>query len=37
LDKLLNEREDTIIINDKTDNQGNPAGTIVIVTFNKML
>jgi len=36
LDKLLNEREDTIRIIDKKNETGVPAGTKVIVTFKEM-
>ena len=35
LDKLLNEREDTIRIIDKTNETGIPTGTIVIITFKE--
>ena len=35
LDKLLNEREDSIFIIDKGDEYGNPGGTKVIITFKE--
>lgn len=35
LDKLLNEREDTVSIIDKVDNNGRPQGTKVILTFKE--
>jgi sensor histidine kinase YesM len=35
LDKLLNNREDTIQIIDKTDRDGKPAGTTVVLTFKE--
>ena len=35
LDKLLNEREDTISIIDKKDERGNAEGTKVIITFKE--
>jgi anti-sigma regulatory factor (Ser/Thr protein kinase) len=35
LDKLLNNREDVIKVIDKTDEQGKPAGTTVIITFKE--
>jgi hypothetical protein len=35
LDKLLNEREDSIHIIDKEDENGKPDGTKVIITFKE--
>ena len=35
LDKLLNEREDTINITDKKDEHGNAEGTKVVITFKE--
>ena len=35
LDKLLNDREDTIQIIDKKNKDGNPEGTTVIITFKE--
>ena len=35
LDKLLNDREDAIQITDKVDAEGHPAGTRVVLTFNR--
>jgi LytS/YehU family sensor histidine kinase len=35
LDTILNEREDSIRIIDKKDENGKPAGTKVILTFNE--
>ncbi|MEP7373700.1 MAG: histidine kinase [Chitinophagaceae bacterium] len=35
LDKLLNNREDTIHIFDKSDEQGKPVGTTVVITFKE--
>lgn len=34
LDKILNERDNMIVINDKTDLNGRPAGTRITLTFN---
>lgn len=35
LDKLLNDREDTIQVVDKTDSQGKSLGTTVVITFKE--
>ena len=35
LDKMLNDRDNMIDITDKTDINGNPAGTRIILTFNQ--
>jgi len=37
IDKLLNEREDTIRIIDKINNTGQAEGTKVIITFKETL
>jgi len=35
LDKLINDREDTIEVIDKTDHQGKSGGTTIVITFKE--